>query len=208
MGEQDHRTACVWGTRLPAAVRRPRREWVPTAPTVGTDELFPVLPRKGRADPRRRLPTPEPPGHPWTCPPPRPPRRCSSSTTSRRSGGSSGTRSRSDHARVLEAASGREGLDLAAAERPELIVLDLGLPDMPGADVCRDIRALVGGADRRALGAALRRREGGAARRRRRRLRHEAVQHDRVAGARARAAAARARLGGRPGDARVSAGDS
>jgi two-component system, OmpR family, KDP operon response regulator KdpE len=45
-----------------------------------------------------------------------------------------------DHARVLEAATGREGLDLAAAERPELIVLDLGLPDMPGADVCRDIR--------------------------------------------------------------------
>ena len=45
-----------------------------------------------------------------------------------------------DNARVLEAASGREGLDLAAAERPELIVLDLGLPDMPGADVCRDIR--------------------------------------------------------------------
>jgi two-component system KDP operon response regulator KdpE len=45
-----------------------------------------------------------------------------------------------DEARVLEAASGREGLDLAAAERPELIVLDLGLPDMAGADVCRDIR--------------------------------------------------------------------
>jgi two-component system KDP operon response regulator KdpE len=45
-----------------------------------------------------------------------------------------------DAARVLEAASGREGLDLAAAERPELIVLDLGLPDMAGADVCRDIR--------------------------------------------------------------------
>src|SRR5215211_3426767 len=46
----------------------------------------------------------------------------------------------SDSTRVLEAASGREGLDLAAAERPELIVLDLGLPDMAGADVCRDIR--------------------------------------------------------------------
>src|SRR5215211_565285 len=45
-----------------------------------------------------------------------------------------------DNARVLEAASGREGLDLAAAVRPELIVLDLGLPDMAGADVCRDIR--------------------------------------------------------------------
>jgi two-component system KDP operon response regulator KdpE len=45
-----------------------------------------------------------------------------------------------ENARVLEAASGREGLDLAAAERPELIVLDLGLPDLAGADVCRDIR--------------------------------------------------------------------
>ena len=42
--------------------------------------------------------------------------------------------------RVLEAATGREGIDTAAAERPDLIVLDLGLPDMPGADVCRDIR--------------------------------------------------------------------
>ena len=45
-----------------------------------------------------------------------------------------------ENARVLEAASGREGLDLAAAERPQLIVLDLGLPDMAGEDVCRDIR--------------------------------------------------------------------
>jgi two-component system, OmpR family, KDP operon response regulator KdpE len=42
--------------------------------------------------------------------------------------------------RVLEAATGREGIDLAAAQRPDLIVLDLGLPDMAGADVCRDIR--------------------------------------------------------------------
>jgi two-component system, OmpR family, KDP operon response regulator KdpE len=42
--------------------------------------------------------------------------------------------------RVLEAASGREGIDLAAAERPDLIVLDLGLPDGDGADVCREIR--------------------------------------------------------------------
>jgi two-component system KDP operon response regulator KdpE len=45
-----------------------------------------------------------------------------------------------DSARVLEAATGREGLDMAAAERPDLIVLDLGLPDMAGADVCRDVR--------------------------------------------------------------------
>lgn len=43
--------------------------------------------------------------------------------------------------RVIEAADGRAAIDLAAAERPALIVLDLGLPDMPGADVCREVRA-------------------------------------------------------------------
>lgn len=42
--------------------------------------------------------------------------------------------------RVLEAATGAEGMDLAAAERPDLIILDLGLPDVLGADVCREIR--------------------------------------------------------------------
>ena len=43
--------------------------------------------------------------------------------------------------RVLEASTGRAAIDLAAAERPALIVLDLGLPDMAGIDVCREIRA-------------------------------------------------------------------
>src|SRR6476620_1278952 len=43
--------------------------------------------------------------------------------------------------RVLEAATGREGIDIAAAQRPQLIVLDLGLPDMEGAVVCREIRS-------------------------------------------------------------------
>jgi two-component system KDP operon response regulator KdpE len=42
--------------------------------------------------------------------------------------------------RVLEASTGSEGTDLAAAARPDLIVLDLGLPDMDGAAVCREIR--------------------------------------------------------------------
>jgi two-component system KDP operon response regulator KdpE len=42
--------------------------------------------------------------------------------------------------RVREAATAREGLDIAAAERLDLIVLDLGLPDMPGLVVCRDVR--------------------------------------------------------------------
>ena len=45
-----------------------------------------------------------------------------------------------DGTRVLEAASARAGLDLAAAERPDLIVLDLGLPDGSGEDVCRELR--------------------------------------------------------------------
>jgi two-component system, OmpR family, KDP operon response regulator KdpE len=45
-----------------------------------------------------------------------------------------------DAARIVEAASGRDGIDAAAAERPSLIVLDLGLPDMQGVDVCREIR--------------------------------------------------------------------
>jgi two-component system, OmpR family, KDP operon response regulator KdpE len=40
-----------------------------------------------------------------------------------------------------EAATAREGIDIAAAERPELIILDLGLPDMDGTEVCRAIRA-------------------------------------------------------------------
>jgi len=42
--------------------------------------------------------------------------------------------------RVIEAATGREGIDLAAAELPALVVLDLGLPDANGIDVCREIR--------------------------------------------------------------------
>ena len=46
-----------------------------------------------------------------------------------------------ENSRVIEAANGRDAVDLAAAERPSLIVLDLGLPDVPGIDVCREIRS-------------------------------------------------------------------
>lgn len=42
--------------------------------------------------------------------------------------------------RVIDAATAREGLDVAAAERPDLIVVDLGLPDLDGVEVCRDLR--------------------------------------------------------------------
>jgi two-component system KDP operon response regulator KdpE len=42
--------------------------------------------------------------------------------------------------RLLEAGTAAEGIDLAAAQRPDLIILDLGLPDRPGEQVCREIR--------------------------------------------------------------------
>ncbi len=45
-----------------------------------------------------------------------------------------------DFPHIIEAATGAEGLDLAAAETPELVILDLGLPDMAGLEVCRDLR--------------------------------------------------------------------
>ena len=45
-----------------------------------------------------------------------------------------------DFGRVLEAESGSKGIDLAAAERPDLIVLDLGLPDTSGLHVATEIR--------------------------------------------------------------------
>lgn len=41
---------------------------------------------------------------------------------------------------VSEAATGRDALTLAAAEQPLLVVLDLGLPDMDGMEVCRELR--------------------------------------------------------------------
>ncbi|MBI2885929.1 MAG: response regulator transcription factor [Chloroflexi bacterium] len=41
---------------------------------------------------------------------------------------------------VREAPTGEAALDLAAAHPPDLIVLDLMLPDMDGAEVCRRIR--------------------------------------------------------------------
>jgi two-component system KDP operon response regulator KdpE len=42
--------------------------------------------------------------------------------------------------RVLEADTARVGLDIAASARVDLIVLDLGLPDKSGLEVCRDVR--------------------------------------------------------------------
>src|SRR6478672_4778760 len=43
-------------------------------------------------------------------------------------------------ARVEEAGTGSSGVEAATTGRPDLVVLDLGLPDMAGVDVCREIR--------------------------------------------------------------------
>ncbi|MGB9641175.1 MAG: response regulator [Anaerolineales bacterium] len=44
------------------------------------------------------------------------------------------------HFQVSLASTGEEGLALAAAELPDLIILDLGLPDIDGLEVCRRLR--------------------------------------------------------------------
>jgi two-component system alkaline phosphatase synthesis response regulator PhoP len=42
---------------------------------------------------------------------------------------------------VLWAETGRQALDLAHAQKPHLIVLDIRLPDISGFDICRQLRA-------------------------------------------------------------------
>jgi len=42
--------------------------------------------------------------------------------------------------RTVEAASGGEGIALAAEQLPDVILLDLELPDMQGTDVARELR--------------------------------------------------------------------
>lgn len=47
---------------------------------------------------------------------------------------------RSNSYRVLSAHEGREGLAMAVEENPDVILLDLGLPDMDGLDIIRSLR--------------------------------------------------------------------
>jgi DNA-binding response OmpR family regulator len=45
------------------------------------------------------------------------------------------------HVRVLEASDGTTALDRALAVRPDLILLDVDLPDLNGLEVCRRLKA-------------------------------------------------------------------
>jgi two-component system OmpR family response regulator len=45
-----------------------------------------------------------------------------------------------ERVRILEAADGAAALELADATEPDLILLDVGLPDLSGLEVCRRLR--------------------------------------------------------------------
>src|ERR1700754_5189530 len=47
---------------------------------------------------------------------------------------------RKDEMTVTEARDGKEGLARSAADKPDLIILDIGMPEFDGLDVCREIR--------------------------------------------------------------------
>jgi DNA-binding response OmpR family regulator len=49
---------------------------------------------------------------------------------------------RQDGFEVVEAATGQEALARASEHRPTAILLEVSLPDMPGFDVCRELRRL------------------------------------------------------------------
>src|SRR4026207_1532260 len=42
--------------------------------------------------------------------------------------------------RVTTASRGEEGLTLAATNEPDIVILDLGLPDLEGVEVCKRLR--------------------------------------------------------------------
>jgi two-component system KDP operon response regulator KdpE len=49
---------------------------------------------------------------------------------------------REQHPAIVEASGGKTGLDAVKSSRPDIIILDLGLPDLDGLEVCQRIRAL------------------------------------------------------------------
>ena len=109
--------------------------------------------------------------------------------------------------RLFEATTGAEGLREAESRQPDVVVLDLGLPDIDGLEVIRRLREWTGVPiivlSARGPGAGQDR----GARRRRRRLRRQAVRRRRAARAAPRVAAPRRARGARGGEPTFSAGD-
>ena len=56
---------------------------------------------------------------------------------------------------IFEAANGKDAIRAAASERPDLIILDLGLPDIDGVEVTRRLRGSWPKCARRALPKSL-----------------------------------------------------
>ena len=75
-----------------------------------------------------------PAGAPWLT------GRSSSSTTSRRSSGPCRSRCGPGATTCVTATTGQQALDRCATEDPAAVILDLGLPDIDGIEVCRRIR--------------------------------------------------------------------
>ena len=84
---------------------------------------------------------------------------------------------------VRVAADGREALRLAGEFQPDLILLDLMIPEVDGLDVCRELRKIQRCAHHHDHGARRGDRPRGGPRTRRGRLRHQAVQRARADGA-------------------------
>src|SRR3972149_9617659 len=45
------------------------------------------------------------------------------------------------HSQALVASTGAQGIELVESESPDIVILDLGLPDMDGLEVCRQVRS-------------------------------------------------------------------
>lgn len=45
------------------------------------------------------------------------------------------------HSTIISALSGNKGVDLVEAESPDMVILDIGLPDIDGFEACRQIRS-------------------------------------------------------------------
>ena len=87
---------------------------------------------------------------------------------------------------VSTAADGTSGLAAMARDRPDVLILDLGLPDMDGTEVIKGVRGWTSTPDHRAVRLGPGEPEGGRAGRGRGRLRDQAVRHGRAAGPAAR----------------------